>query len=123
MLRLFVTLSLLLATATAALFPQGVSRLLEFSPLIDPPAALLDERPSGEDRSSPRFLRDRNEVILTVPETTTLGEFLRIRRLRDETFRRQIVEQLGIMTADNSLSLEAGTELRLRLTPEASPER
>lgn len=126
MLRLLVAASLLLATLWVALFPASLSRVLGFSRLQTPSIDRLDARPSGEDRSAPRFLRERDEVVLTVPEAVTLDDFLRSRHLREESFRQQILRQLGVdpeAAETGDVMLEAGTELRLSLTPTAPGNR
>lgn len=80
---------------------------------------MLDEELSAEDRESPRFLAERNQIRVVVPRDMTVGYFLQLYQISQDHVRRQIAEQLGRPSVSDTDRLAEGQELLLELTPAA----
>ena len=120
MRRFIPVLQIVLPLALALVFllvPGSLGWLTGFRPLKPIDLAALDAGSPADDRETPRFLAERNQVEITVPRDLRVGEFLDLYQIRYEHIRRQIGQQLGVKRAGDDLVLKAGQKLKLELTP------
>lgn len=106
-----------LAAVVLAASPGLAARLAGLSRLAEPDVATLDRPADADDREAPRFLAERDRVVVEVPREMTAGELLRLVQLDFPHVRRQIAEQLGVETLALDRPLAAGTRFEVTLTP------
>ncbi len=112
-----VVAALALLAATAVLLGSGEAfRFTTGLPRTDVLEAPDDVRASAHEDPMPFLIsRDRVEVRIAYP--ITVRELLETNRLNKPNLRRQVLEQLNNPPLDSTV--EAGTTLRLTLTPQA----
>lgn len=106
-----------LAAVLLAASPGLAPRLAGLSRLAEPDVAALDRPADADDREAPRFLAERDRVVVEVPREMTAGELLRLVQLDFPHVRRQIAEQLGAETLELDRPLAAGARFEVTLTP------
>jgi hypothetical protein len=109
----------LAAAAAVALAASGTlaPRLAGLARLGEPDVAALDRPADTDDREAPRFLAERDRVVVEVPREMTAGELLRLVQLDFPHVRRQIARQLGVDTLPLDRRLSAGARFEVTLTP------
>lgn len=117
MARLIATAFLASLLVIVAVAPGAVTRVTGFHRLGELSADRLGRADAAEDRSSPRFFRERGRLRATVDEALTLGEFVDRYQISTPFIRRQIAEQVGSPArhADDQLPIPAGQVLVLEL--------
>lgn len=118
MARFIATVFLGLLALVALVAPGAVTHTTGFHRLGTPSADRIGQRDASEDRSSPRFLAERNRLTLTVNEAMSLGEFVSRYQISTAYVRGQIAQQLGSpeRAADDQLMIPAGQQLEIYLT-------
>ena len=116
-------LSTLLLVALALAVGLGgelAYKIAGFKPLRPPDTKTLDRPPELDDRESPRFLAQRNQVQVEVPRDMTAGEFLRLLQFEDFAHvRREIARQEGLDRLEDGTLLRQGRRYTIPLTPPA----
>jgi hypothetical protein len=120
-MRQFLPTLLLAALALTIGFGGDLAyRIAGFKPFRPLDTKSLDRPLELDDRDSPRFLAQRNEIQVEVPRDMTAGEFLRLLQFDDYAHvRREIARQEGIDQLQDSTLLRQGRRYTLRLTPPA----
>lgn len=85
------------------------------APLGQPPA--IDELPPPLDESVDEFFAERDRVVLTVTERTTVGDFLRRNNVALEHVRRAVADQLGVDPLPDHHVLQPGLSFEIELNP------
>ena len=117
MARLIATAFLASLFLIVVIAPGSVTHVTGFHRLGTLSAEGLGFTDAAEDRSSPRFLKERGRVRLTVEEAQSLGELVDRYQISTPFIRRQIAEQVGSPSrhADDQLPIPAGQTLVLEL--------
>lgn len=107
------------AAVVVALAASGTlaPRLAGLARLGEPDVAALDRPADADDREAPRFLAERDRVVVEVPREMTAGELLRLVQLDFPHVRRQIAAQLGVDALPLDRRLPAGARFEVTLTP------
>lgn len=117
MMRLILAALLLVLALGLAVSERFALFVSGYRPLATPSIDALDAGATPDDRLAPRLLAERNQVELTVPWDTTVGELVDLYQIDLPHVRRQIAEQAGVDRVTDGHPLEQGTVFSLDLTP------
>jgi len=117
-LRFLAGVVSLLLLALLLIFPGFAPWIAGLRP-FDSPAG-IDELPPTETPRAGIFLDERNEVVVRVPRSISVVEFLRLNQVDHPHVRQALARAMGRQTLGDDDILPAGLTITITLTPPAS---